>query len=164
MLGKLAAIAGVAAMAVTALGATAASASTGPGARSSGGNAPSSSSRNTYINEHGSDGNSRVKFLPRTFDLVSGVGYDIFQSPTSWFGSNAAEGHMHAISTDGHRSYVGNVSDVFSHRLCNAHFIGTGRNYCYYENVRLYGIRPGNGGSVQNWHWSWRADNWVNNR
>src|ERR1700679_2109248 len=74
------------------------------GAQAAGGNTPSSSSRHTYINEHGSDGASRVVFLPRTFHLVTlargcGCGGDIFSTPTYWFGSNAAEGHMHAIST-----------------------------------------------------------------
>ncbi len=163
MIGKLAAIAGAAAMTVVALGATAASASTGPGVQSGSGNAPASSSRNTYINEHGSDGNSRVKLFPGTFFLVEGA-YDIFSTPVFWTRINLAKGPMYAISEDGHKSYIGNVTDAFSRRLCNAHFIATGRNYCYWENVRLSGIRPGNGGSVQHWHWSWRANNWVNNR
>src|ERR1700722_16036039 len=28
-------------------------------------------------------------------------------------------------------------------------------------DIRITGIRPDNGGSVQNWHWSWHARNWV---
>ena len=27
--------------------------------------------------------------------------------------------------------------------------------------IRITGIRPDNGGSVPNWHWSWRARDWV---
>ena len=29
------------------------------------------------------------------------------------------------------------------------------------RDIRITGIRPDNGGSVQNWHWSWHVHNWV---
>jgi hypothetical protein len=60
---------------------------------------------------------------------------------------------------NGHRTFVGQVVLRFSDRRSNAQF--TGQQYNYFENVRISGIRPGNGGSVQHWHWSWHAHNWV---
>jgi len=56
---------------------------------------------------------------------------------------------------------VGQVVLRFSDRKSNAQFTATGQQYNYFENVRISGIRPGNGGSVQHWHWSWHAHNWV---
>lgn len=67
---KITALAGTAAMALAAiLSTTRAAAAPAPsaGGQAAGGNTPSSSSRHTYINEHGSDGASRVVFLPGTF-------------------------------------------------------------------------------------------------
>jgi hypothetical protein len=161
--GKLAAITGATAMAVTTLGATAASASTGPGAQSGSGNAAAAvaSHGRTYVNEHGSDGNSHVAYHPIVFRLLSTRSASIFSTPTEWQNSSVAFGPMYGMRNNGYRTFVGNVVLRFSHRLSNAHFIGSGRSYSYFENVHITGIRPGNGGSVQNWHWSWRADNWV---
>jgi hypothetical protein len=168
---KVAAIAGAAAMAATALGATAASAGTGPaGAHAGGGNAPaaSSSSRgHTYLNEHGTYPYSHVVYAPSKFYLLAGRSASIYTSPTYWpsWHQNSAvgEGYMYGVR-HGYKVYVGNVTMVFSNRKTNAHFTSTGQRYAYFENVRISGIRPGNGGSVQNWHWSWGRDNWVVNR
>jgi hypothetical protein len=130
-------------------------------------NAPMASQGRTYLNERGiyKYPNSEVVFQPRTFNLLGprSASASIFSRPTYWFGSHAAEGHMYGLR-NGHEVYVGNVSMVFSHRLANGHFLYTNRPYSYYENVHITGIRPGNGGSVQNWHWSWNKDNWVVNR
>ena len=103
-------------------------------------------------------------YAPSKFYLMGGRSASIFTSPTywpAWYRNSAmGEGNMYGVR-HGHEVYVGSVTMVFTHRLSNAHFIATGRSYSYFENVRISGIRPGNGGSVQNWHWSWSMDNWV---
>jgi hypothetical protein len=167
-IGKITAIAGAAAMAVTAFGATAASASTGPssGAQAGGGSPPvnASHSGRTYVNQHGKGGGSYVKYQPVIFRLLNTRAASIFSTPTEWNSSSVAFGPMYGMRNNGYQTFVGNVVMQFSHRQCNAYFFGSGAGYCYYENVHITGIRPGQGGSVQNWHWSWRKNNWVNNR
>jgi hypothetical protein len=162
------ALAGTAAMAVAGILSTTAamSAPVPSGAQAGGGSAPMASHGRTYVNEHGSDGNSHVAYEPSTFWLLNTRSASLYTTSTEWNSSAVAFGPMHGHrSTDQYNYHlVGHVVLQFSHRLSNAHFIESGRGYSYYENVRISGIRPGNGGSVQHWHWSWRADNWVNNR
>jgi hypothetical protein len=136
------------------------------GAQSGSGNAPATAAHSgrTYVNQHGSGGSSYVKYHPIIFRLLSTKAATIFSTPTGWVGRSFAYGPMYGMRNNGYQTTVGNVSMQFSRRQCNAYFLGSGAGYCYYENVHITGIRPGNGGSVQNWHWSWRANNWVNNR
>ena len=150
---------------------TSASAGTRPsGAPAGGGNAPaaSSSSRgHTYLNEHGTYPYSHVVYAPSKFYLLGGRSASIYTSPTywpSWHRNNAVGGgYMYGVR-HGHQVHVGTSRSYIKTVKTNAHFISTGQRYAYFENVRISGIRPGNGGSVQNWHWSWGKDNWVFNR
>jgi hypothetical protein len=166
---KTAAIAGAAAMATAAFGATAASAGTGPsGAQSSGGNAPAVAARvsgPTYLNEHLHGHYSHAAYAPSRFYLVGGRNKIATTGSTYWYswGKNHAVGSglMWAQRGSSQPTFVGNVTMRFSDRKTDAEFISTGQRYAYFENVRISGIRPGNGGSVQNWHWSWSKDNWV---
>ena len=159
--GKLAAIAGAAAMAVTAFGATAASAGTGPAAGPA--VAAARSVGPTYVNMHSGRNSQSAYVAPLSFVLLGGRP-SIFTTGTeyvSWFRRSAVGfGPMWGVR-NGHRKLVGHVVLRFSDRKSNAHFIATGKQYNYFENVRISGIRPGNGGSVQHWHWSWHAHNWV---
>ena len=162
---SLAIVAAAGAMALGVVSTTAASAGTSPltGGQAPGGNAPAASHGPTYLNEHGSGGSSNVVYAPARFFLLGGRAV-IYTSPTYWprwyQNSAVGQGDMHATYT----GFVGNVTMVFSHRLSNGVFNATGQRFSYFENVRISGIRPGNGGSVQYWHWSWNKDNWVNNR
>lgn len=169
--GKLAAIAGAAAVAVTALGATAASASNGPAAAgvtaasASNGHPAAAATRGpTYINMHTGRTTQSAYFEPSNFVLLGGSRTSIFTKYDNWrsWGKYSAVGtaFMYGVR-HGDRVYVGYVTMRFSDRKSDAHFIATGQQYSYFENVRISGIRPGNGGSVQNWHWSWHAHNWV---
>lgn len=162
---KLAAIAGASAMALAGIiGTTAASAATGPsGTQAPGGNTPAAAGR-TFINMRGiyRTPYSEVVYQPRTFNLIGprSASVFIYSTPTRWFGGDTVgEGPMYGVRS-GHKVFVGNVTMVFSHRMTNGHYL-YGGHYNYYENVRITGIRPGNGGTVQNWHWSWTRDNWV---
>ena len=105
-------------------------------------------------------------YEPSTFWLLNSRSASIYTTSTEWNSSAVAFGPMYGHrSTDQYNYHlVGHVVLQFSHRLSNAYFSGSGQRYSYFENVRISGIRPGNGGSVQHWHWSWRANNWVNNR
>lgn len=154
--GKLAAIAGAAAMAVTAFGATAASASTGPAA------VTGSSAGPTYVNMHSGRGSQSAYIEPSRFVLLGGKpSITAGTEWVSWFKRSAVGfGPMWGVR-NGHRTFVGQVVLRFSDRKSNAQFTATGQQYNYFENVRISGIRPGNGGSVQHWHWSWHAHNWV---
>jgi hypothetical protein len=155
-IGRLAAMAGAAAMAVSAFGARAASASTGPAA------ATGHSGGTTYINMHSGHTQSGY-FAPSNFILLGGRP-TIYTYPTEWqsWGRRSAVGFgpMWGVR-NGHRKFVGQVVVRFSDRKSNAQFTATGKTLNYFENVRISRIRPGNGGSVQNWHWSWHAHNWV---
>ena len=167
---SLAVAAAAGAMALGVVGTTAASAGTGPaGAQSPGGEAPAAASHGpTYLNEHGPGGNSYVVYAPSRFRLLNTNTASIYTSPTYWprwyQNSAVGAGHMYGVRYHQFGTDVGNVTMVFSHRLSNGYFVNTGRTFSYFENVRISGIRPGNGGSVQYWHWSWNKDNWVNNR
>lgn len=161
--GKLAAVAGAAAMAVTAFGATAASAGTGNGNGTGPAAAAGSSAGPTYVNMHSGRNSQSAYIEPSSFVLLGGRP-SIFTTSTEWDTwykrSAVGFGSMWGVR-NGHRKLVGHVVLRFSDRKSDAHFIATGRQYNYFENVRISGIRPGNGGSVQNWHWSWHAHNWV---
>ena len=166
---KIAALVGAAAMAVTALGATAASASTGPGnGESSGSMAPAAAAQHvsgpTYIEMHMRGGGQAGYYAPSKFWLKGGGSAQIFTTGTYWSGygkkSAVGSGPMWGVRY-GHTVYVGHVTMRFSDRKTNCYFTATGKQCAYFENVRISGIQPGNGGSVQNWHWSWHAHNWV---
>jgi hypothetical protein len=162
------ALAGTAAMAVAGILSTTAaiSAPVPSGAQAGGGNVPMASHGRTYVNEHGSGGDSRVVYEPSTFWLLNTRSASIYTTSTEWNNSALAFGPMYGLrSTDQYNYHlVGHVVLRFSDRKSNGYFVGTSKRFSYYENVRISGILPGNGGSVQHWHWSWRADNWVNNR
>jgi hypothetical protein len=88
-------------------------------------------------------------------------------SGTYWYSwhknSAASSGNMWGVRY-GNRHFVGHVTMVFSHRRSDAIWTSTGKTASYFENVRLSGMLPGNGGSVQYWHWSWHAHNWLPNQ
>jgi hypothetical protein len=161
---KLAAAIGAAGILITGLGmATAASASNGPTAVAG----SSASTRGpTYVNMHTGRTTQSAYWEPLSFVLMGGRP-SIFTTGTYWPGwrkySAVGSGLMWGVR-HGHRTYVGDVTLRFSDRKSNAYFVATGQRYSYFEDVRISGIRPGNGGSVQNWHWSWHAHNWLPNR
>jgi hypothetical protein len=108
--------------------------------------------------------NSQSAYIePSSFVLLGGRP-SIFTTATEWqsWGKRSAVGFgpMWGVR-HGHRKLVGQVVLRFSDRKSNATFTATGKTLNYFENVRISGIRPGNGGSVQHWHWSWHAHNWV---
>jgi hypothetical protein len=155
---KIAAGAGAAGMLAAGLGTTtAASASTGPAAAA--GSSAASTRGPTYVNMHTGRTTQSAYFEPSSFVLLGGRP-SIFTTSTEWNSSSVAFGPMWGVR-NGHRKLVGHVVLRFSDRKDNAHFIATGKQFNYFEDVRISGIRPGNGGSVQNWHWSWHAHNWV---
>jgi hypothetical protein len=101
---------------------------------------------------------------PGSFVLLGGSRTSIFTKYDNWRSwskySAVGSAFMYGVRK-GNRVYVGYVTMRFSDRKTNAHFLATGQQYSYFENVRISGIRPGNGGSVQHWHWSWHAHNWA---
>jgi hypothetical protein len=162
----LAAVAG--AMALGVAGTTAASAGTGPsgGVQVVGGNTAMEGhvTGPTYLNEHGRNQHSQVIYEPSKFYLIGGGSAQIFSTSTYWssWGKNHAVGHGYMWGVrNGHKVYVGQVTMRFWQRRTDGYFIATGQQYAFFGKVQISGILPGNGGSVQRWHWSWRSDNWV---
>ena len=171
---NLALAAAAGAMALGVAGTTAASASPGPtaGAQAPGGSTPAVSAQvsgPTYLNEHWYARYSHVLYTPSKFYLMGGPGSSaqIFTSRTQWYSwgtyQAVGSGNMWGVRY-GHRAYVGHVTMAFYQRRTDGQFIPSGKRYAFFGKVRISGILPGNGGSVQYWRWSWRADNWVYSR
>ena len=169
---RLAVAAAAGAMTLGVVGTTAASAApapSGPGVvqQAARGNTPAAAAHTsgpTYILEHASKGYGNPVFMPSKFYLVGGRAANIYTSPTYWYywyqKHAAASGYMYGTRYGHHKVYVGHVTMKFYGRNTDA-VDGYGVRHAYFEKVRISGIRPGNGGSVQNWHWNFRSSNWV---
>ena len=167
---SLAIAAAAGAMALGVVGTTAASAEPVPASPGvpqavAGGNGPAAAhtSGPTYILEHASKGYGNPVFMPAKFYLVGGRAANIYTSPTYWsyWYQNRAvgSGSMWGTRYGAHKVYVGHVTMRFYDRQFA--YDSGGTMHSYFEKVLLSGILPGNGGSVQTWHWSFRSSNWV---